>query len=676
MSIEDKTVSQLVASGEPEAARGGVQDPDPSLLQGQSEEVKTEPRRREESPRSAGVGRTSAGGDAPPVSSGRRTQANRSNARRSTGPRTERGKGFSSRNAVKHGLAAGAGRYLMRALGEDPEQFDALSQRLVAEWRPQTETARQLVDQLAELFWKQARVARAEQALMARQVEELEASRGKLGAEVGRAHCRGLYSGLQVKGLWWQPDSPGRFEDLLAALTLLRAKAEARCFSGLCQALVSLIWGEAPTLEGFKVRALLAKLAGADGDAQSDPTLLPAEDPVEDPEQSRREPRRRAAGDPAVAPASGSAALRPAQGPASDSADRTSPGQGRFAPGWASVRLSAVEADDDRAEGEDDFDVLMSTLEGEIRHVRDVYRFYQRTEVEITPALRHSQLSPAAPQWPLVVRQRNSVFRQIERTLMLLTTLSSIEPGSGSRPPQPPPQAASGKRRGENAREGRRPAPKAKNCKTKPISALKSAGVLEEGMPPARPARGLETGSRLDPVIVPKEYSRLTKKGSEAVIPSPSRLSFRAKRGICLSLRVNSARNLLLRAVPENKADSSVRQRTPDFGMTYSCLFQQPDRENGGRQPLDEAPQRGDAIASGTVLKLLRLNCQPKRGVSRAKAFSSVISGTHCVARGRRCGFGPSASRGSFRAEPAVSDQRERAPRGGLMALPRLHRKP
>jgi len=314
MSIKNKTVSQLVASG----------------------------------------GRTSPGGDAPPVSSGRRTQANRSNARRSTGPRTERGKGFSSRTAVKHGLAAGAGRYLMRALGEDPEQFDALSQRLVAEWRPQTETARQLVDQLAELFWKQARVARAEQALMARQVEELEASRGKLGAEVGRAHCRGLYSGLQVKGLWWQPDSPGRFEDLLAALTLLRAKAEARCFSGLCQALVSLIWGEAPTLEGFKVRALLAKLAGADGDAQSDPTLLPAEGP---------EPRRRAAGDPAVAPASGSAALRPAQGPASDSADRTSPGQGRFAPGWASVRLSAVEADDDRAEGEDDFDVLMSTLE-------------------------------------------------------------------------------------------------------------------------------------------------------------------------------------------------------------------------------------------------------------------------------------------------------------------------
>src|SRR5712691_13442203 len=52
---------------------------------------------------------------------------------------------------------------------------------------------------------------------------------------------------------------------------------------------------------------------------------------------------------------------------------------------------------------------------------------------------------------------------------------------------------------------------------------------------------------------------RLVKKGSRAVIPS-------------------AARNLLLRVAPENKADSSVRQGTPDFGMTSSRLFQQPVR--------------------------------------------------------------------------------------------------
>jgi len=50
------------------------------------------------------------------------------------------------------------------------------------------------------------------------------------------------------------------------------------------------------------------------------------------------------------------------------------------------------------------------------------------------------------------------------------------------------------------------------------------------------------------------------KKGSGAVIPIPQARE----------------RNLPLHGTPENKADSSVRQRTSDFGMTSSCHFQQP----------------------------------------------------------------------------------------------------
>lgn len=39
----------------------------------------------------------------PPISE-RRLEANRRNARRSTGPKTPRGKHFAARNAIKHGL--------------------------------------------------------------------------------------------------------------------------------------------------------------------------------------------------------------------------------------------------------------------------------------------------------------------------------------------------------------------------------------------------------------------------------------------------------------------------------------------------------------------------------------------------------------------------------------------
>src|SRR5437899_5372944 len=65
------------------------------------------------------------------------------------------------------------------------------------------------------------------------------------------------------------------------------------------------------------------------------------------------------------------------------------------------------------------------------------------------------------------------------------------------------------------------------------------------------------------------------------VIPNPSRLSFRAKRGICLSLRVNSARNVLLLAAPKHRADSSVRQTTPDLGMTSFCFLEQSAKKRG-----------------------------------------------------------------------------------------------
>ena len=59
--------------------------------------------------------------------------ANRRNAERSTGPRTEAGKRNASLNSLKHGAWATAGCYspeAMRALGEDPEEYETLLARL------------------------------------------------------------------------------------------------------------------------------------------------------------------------------------------------------------------------------------------------------------------------------------------------------------------------------------------------------------------------------------------------------------------------------------------------------------------------------------------------------------------------------------------------------------------
>jgi hypothetical protein len=81
-------------------------------------------------------------------------EANRANARRSTGPKTPSGKARSSMNACKHGLTAKE----IVIWDEDPAEFEALCAGLTADFAPQTTFERELVDRLAGLLWRLRRV--------------------------------------------------------------------------------------------------------------------------------------------------------------------------------------------------------------------------------------------------------------------------------------------------------------------------------------------------------------------------------------------------------------------------------------------------------------------------------------------------------------------------------------
>ncbi|MFN7993746.1 MAG: hypothetical protein U0Q18_09110 [Bryobacteraceae bacterium] len=71
-------------------------------------------------------------------------QANRRNAQKSTGPRTEEGKAKCKMNALRHGLRADT----VVLPTENPEEFAALKAALQSEWNPQTATERILLDQM------------------------------------------------------------------------------------------------------------------------------------------------------------------------------------------------------------------------------------------------------------------------------------------------------------------------------------------------------------------------------------------------------------------------------------------------------------------------------------------------------------------------------------------------
>jgi hypothetical protein len=96
------------------------------------------------------------------VVSHKQVEANRANAKRSTGPKSDGGKSRSRMNAVKHGFSSQE----IVVEGEDADEFDALRTQLEAEFAPDSIIERELVDRLAGLLWRLRRVPLFEAALI------------------------------------------------------------------------------------------------------------------------------------------------------------------------------------------------------------------------------------------------------------------------------------------------------------------------------------------------------------------------------------------------------------------------------------------------------------------------------------------------------------------------------
>ncbi len=89
----------------------------------------------------------------------RRLEANRENARRSTGPISEEGKAISSRNNFRHGFT---GTFCLLP-GESREEFDQLVSDLSEEHQPATVTESILVNDMARHYWLHQRALRMQE---------------------------------------------------------------------------------------------------------------------------------------------------------------------------------------------------------------------------------------------------------------------------------------------------------------------------------------------------------------------------------------------------------------------------------------------------------------------------------------------------------------------------------
>jgi hypothetical protein len=124
------------------------------------------------------------------MSSFRQIEANRHNARKSTGPTTKEGKHRSRCNAVRHGLTA---ETVIGAL-EDAADYQAFEAAIIADYDAQSSVERELVLRLASLLWRLRRATSIETGLFeiqANHIDEFrqrrrEASRDIVYAVFGR----------------------------------------------------------------------------------------------------------------------------------------------------------------------------------------------------------------------------------------------------------------------------------------------------------------------------------------------------------------------------------------------------------------------------------------------------------------------------------------------------------
>jgi len=89
-------------------------------------------------------------------------EANRQNALKSTGPKTEIGKRKSAQNALKHGLFSNSP--VIEGLNEDAEEYNQLKILMHMELRPKDAVQTHLVQKIVDSLWRYRRVINSEKS--------------------------------------------------------------------------------------------------------------------------------------------------------------------------------------------------------------------------------------------------------------------------------------------------------------------------------------------------------------------------------------------------------------------------------------------------------------------------------------------------------------------------------
>jgi hypothetical protein len=297
----------------------------------------------------------------------------RSNARRSNGPRSAAGKQHSRMNALKHGERSDPENHyaVMRALGEDPAQFEAMKQELRESFGPGDAFFEKQLDDLARFYWRRDRLERSQTGLMRRALLAVEDAQHRRRKEIEGA----TFDSLQAINIEMPlPADPGaRLRLLLSFLGVIREQVRSGSFQAWQATELEYLYEKQPGWRPARLCHLLSLFA----------------------ESASRVPQE----DETVAQ---TCFARSAAGSDEPPAPAAAPGE---------------EAD------EAQYKELLQLLEEEMAGVQEEFEYEEKLNQERAAIERDACLAPAGEQWKLMLRREETLDRSIDRKIKLLLTL-------------------------------------------------------------------------------------------------------------------------------------------------------------------------------------------------------------------------------------------------------------
>ena len=290
--------------------------------------------------------------------------AARQNAQHSTGPRSAAAKQNSKLNALKHGgyVADENRRHAMLALGEDPEQFQTLTEELMSAFGPGDALWEKQLEDLAWLYSRRERLERAQQGLRRRALQGIEDWQHRRQQEIAGA----TFDASQPWAIdvdMTEPADPGvRLRMLLSFLEVIRAQVKQRNFKPRQASEIETLYRNDVGWRQARLLALLRLFMESFG-----------------PRADRQDPESEEI-------------LRKNSGPREPA-------------------------------GEPQYLELLRLLEEEIASVREEFEYAEKANEERAAIERDACLAPEGETWSMMLRQEAALDRSIDRKVRILLRL-------------------------------------------------------------------------------------------------------------------------------------------------------------------------------------------------------------------------------------------------------------